>query len=56
MTSILIGLLLFVGATVVPQRALARVSHGGAPAVRLGVAAAGLSLVLGTLVTLLSSS
>ena len=55
-TTILIGLLVFFGVALVPGQALARIGRGTAPGIRLGIAAAGLSLVLGTLITLLSSS
>jgi hypothetical protein len=56
MTTLLAGLLLFAAGAVAPAGALAHLKPGAVPGVRLGVAAVGLSLVLGTLVTLLTTS
>lgn len=56
MTTLFAGLLLFAAASLLPGQALAQLGPRATPAIRLATGVVGLSLVLGTLVALLSST
>lgn len=56
LATIMVGVLLLAGAALVPGRVLAQFAGEAGTGIRLGAAAVGLSLLVGTLVTLLSSA
>jgi len=56
LATIMVGVLLLAGAALVPGRVLAQFAGEAGTGIRLGAAAVGLSLLAGTLVTLLSSA